>query len=173
MVKHADLACLPAAGSRLPAPGCRRTGVQSKRLAGRPGVGGEPRRRGRFSEINTVAGPAAGLHRGPVKTLSHRPARRCREACTSGKVFRNHNRVWNFTYIQNSCPEPPARRCRQALTAGRLSEINTGARNSPPFKTVLRGLGTMGPGTMGPRDHGTRDHGSRDHGTTDQGDDFQ
>ena len=31
-------------------------GVQSKRLAGRPGVDGKPARRGRFSEINTGAG---------------------------------------------------------------------------------------------------------------------
>ena len=41
--------------SRLPA-GCRPPGVQSKRSAGRPGVGGKPRRRGRLSEINTGAG---------------------------------------------------------------------------------------------------------------------
>ena len=103
--------------------------------------------------------------RGPVKTLSRRPARRCRQAPASGKVFRNHNRGQNFAYIQNSCPEAPARRCRQALTAGRLSEINTGARNSPPFKTRARrlwpGVETSTGGgegcqksTQGPWDHG-------------------
>ena len=117
--------------------GCQKSlqpGVQSKRsAAGRPGVGGKPARQGRFSEINTVAGwlPAS---RGPVKTLS-RLARRCRQARTAGKVLRNQHWGRKFAYIQNSCPEAPPRRCRQALTAGRLSEINTGAGNSPLFKT--------------------------------------
>ena len=41
--------------SRLPA-GCRPPGVQSRRVAARPGVGGKPARRGRFSEINILTG---------------------------------------------------------------------------------------------------------------------
>jgi hypothetical protein len=108
----------------------------------------------------------------------------------SGKVVRNQHRGRKFPYIQNSCLEALARRCRQALTAGRLSEINTGARNSPPFKTRARrlwpgvetstgggegcqkstqGPGTMGPGTMGPRDHGTMGPGTMGPGTRDHG----
>ena len=129
--------------SRLSAPGSQPLppGVQSKRLAARPGGGGKHGRRGRFSEINTGAGNSP-----PVKTLArppgpavaespgggegcqkstHGPEIRIQSKLLSGgsgpaltqaraaeKVVRNHNRGRKFASSQNPCPGAPATQTR-------------------------------------------------------------
>ena len=128
MVKHADLFCLPAAGSQLPAPWPLPPGVQSKRLAAQPGVGGKPRRRGRLSEIKagarnsppvktrvqrlrpgveTSTGGGEGCQKstqGPEirlqsKLLSGGSGPPLTQARAAGKVARNHNRDSFLTFL--------------------------------------------------------------------------
>ena len=72
-------------------------GVQSKRLAGRPGVDGKPARRGRFSEINILAGISPIFKtraRRRLPGVSGKPARR-------GRFSEINN---DFAYIPNRDP---------------------------------------------------------------------
>ena len=132
---------------RLPAPSCQPPGVQPKRsalslsLSLRPGVGGKPARRGRFSEINTGAGnsplfktrarrlrPGVDTSTGggegsqkstqgteirlESKLLSGGSGPALTQAPAAGKVVRNHNRGRKFASSQNSCPGAPATQTR-------------------------------------------------------------